>query len=112
MGVLVDNLLSLARLDEGRPLELVDVDLTALAGDAVNDARAVEPDRPITLVAADRARRRRRNARCGRCSRTCWRTLASTRRHGTAVEVRVDDTRPERRIDVVDDGAGIDAERA
>ena len=31
--------------------ELADVDLTALAADAVADARAVEPDRPITLVA-------------------------------------------------------------
>ena len=37
MGVLVDDLLALARLDEGRPLELADVDLTALAADAVND---------------------------------------------------------------------------
>ncbi|MDQ1481341.1 MAG: two-component system, OmpR family, sensor kinase [Actinomycetota bacterium] len=53
MGGLVDNLLSLARLDEGRPLELADIDLAALAADAVNDARAVEPDRPITLIATE-----------------------------------------------------------
>ena len=49
MGVLVDDLLLLARLDQGRPLEREPVDLAALADDAVDDARAVEPDRPITL---------------------------------------------------------------
>ena len=51
MGVLVDDLLSLARLDEGRPLQLAELDLTTIAADAVNDLLAVEPDRPVTLVA-------------------------------------------------------------
>src|SRR5215210_8175745 len=46
MGVLVDDLLLLARLDQGRPLERGAVDLAAIAADAVEDARAVEPDRP------------------------------------------------------------------
>src|SRR6478736_3612152 len=41
MGVLVDDLLLLARLDQGRPLEHAPVDLTRLATDAVDDARAV-----------------------------------------------------------------------
>ena len=39
MGRLVDDMLLLARLDEGRPLDLVDVDLGHIAGDAVRDAR-------------------------------------------------------------------------
>ena len=43
MGGLVDNLLSLARLDEGRPLELADVDLTALAADAVTTPAPSSP---------------------------------------------------------------------
>ena len=51
MGGLVDDLLHLARLDEGRPLEAEPVDLTALAEDAARDARAVAPDRPIDAVA-------------------------------------------------------------
>jgi two-component system OmpR family sensor kinase len=51
MGSLVDDLLHLARLDQGRPLERTPVDLVALADDAVRDARAVAPDRTITLVA-------------------------------------------------------------
>jgi len=49
MGVLVEDLLLLARLDQRRPLSLTPVDLAAIAGDAVHDARAVQPDRPITL---------------------------------------------------------------
>ncbi|HET7722639.1 MAG TPA: HAMP domain-containing sensor histidine kinase, partial [Acidimicrobiales bacterium] len=49
MGVLVDDLLLLARLDQGRPLDRRPVDLTRVAADAVADARAVEPERSITL---------------------------------------------------------------
>ncbi len=52
MGVLVDDLLLLARLDQGRPLERAPVDLGVVAADAVLDARAVEPERPIDLDAA------------------------------------------------------------
>jgi two-component system OmpR family sensor kinase len=47
MGVLVDDLLLLARIDQGQAVENRTVDLTAIATDAVTDARAVEPDRPI-----------------------------------------------------------------
>jgi two-component system OmpR family sensor kinase len=39
------DLLHLARLDQGRPLEAAPVDLAALAEDAARDARAVQPDR-------------------------------------------------------------------
>ena len=50
MSVLVEDLLLLARLDEGRPLELEPVDLAGVVGDAVETARAVDPDRPLTLT--------------------------------------------------------------
>jgi len=49
MGLLVDDLLLLARLDQQRPLDRRPVDLLALAAEAVNDARAVAPDRRIEL---------------------------------------------------------------
>ncbi|RBO87517.1 two-component system OmpR family sensor kinase [Nocardia puris] len=53
MGVLVEDLLMLARLDAQRPLERGPVDLLTLAGDAVHSARAVAAatatDRRITL---------------------------------------------------------------
>ena len=53
MGILVDDLLLLARLDQGRPLEREAIDLTLVADDAVDAARAVEPDRDIELDAPD-----------------------------------------------------------
>lgn len=50
MGVLVDDMLLLARLDQQRPLERRTVDLLALAADAVHDARVVAPGRNINLT--------------------------------------------------------------
>jgi two-component system OmpR family sensor kinase len=52
MGLLVEDLLTLARLDQQRPLNLAPVDLLTLAADAVQDARIVSPGRPIDLVVA------------------------------------------------------------
>lgn len=49
MGLLVEDLLQLARLDQQRPLSILPVDLAEIAGDAVHDARAVQPERPISL---------------------------------------------------------------
>jgi two-component system OmpR family sensor kinase len=53
MGVLVDDLLLLARLDQGRPLDREPVDLAVVASEAVESARAIDPDRTIELVADD-----------------------------------------------------------
>lgn len=49
MGILVDDLLLLARLDQGRPLERKPVDLVRVVRESVDGARAIEPDRPIEL---------------------------------------------------------------
>jgi two-component system OmpR family sensor kinase len=51
MSLLVQDLLLLARLDEGRPLEREPVRLDDVVGEAVDTARTVEPDRPIALDA-------------------------------------------------------------
>jgi two-component system OmpR family sensor kinase len=51
MGVLVEDLLTLARLDEEPAVRRQQVDLAALARDAVEDARATAPDRSITVSA-------------------------------------------------------------
>ena len=50
MGVLVEDLLLLARLDQERALDITDVDLLVLAADAVHDAQARDPGRPVTLA--------------------------------------------------------------
>ncbi|MGW0431285.1 HAMP domain-containing sensor histidine kinase [Micromonospora sp. NPDC003197] len=49
MGLLVEDLLLLARLDRERPLTLAPVELPVLAADAVQAARAIAPDRDIRL---------------------------------------------------------------
>jgi two-component system OmpR family sensor kinase len=51
MGLLVEDLLALARLDEAPGLRRETVDLAALARDAVQDARATAPERSIALGA-------------------------------------------------------------
>jgi two-component system OmpR family sensor kinase len=53
MGTLVNDLLQLAKLDEGRPLNRAPVDLRVLAADAVADLRALDPGRPVRLVDLD-----------------------------------------------------------
>jgi two-component system OmpR family sensor kinase len=52
MGLLVEDLLTLARIDQQRPLSMGPVDLLTLAVDAVHDARIVSPGRPIDLDVA------------------------------------------------------------
>jgi two-component system OmpR family sensor kinase len=59
MTTLVDDLLLLARLDSGRPLERAEVDLSRLVVDAVSDAHVAGPDHnwrldlpgdPVTVI--------------------------------------------------------------
>ncbi len=50
MSLLVQDLLLLARLDEGRPLEREPVQLDDVVEEAVETARMVEPGRPIELA--------------------------------------------------------------
>ena len=112
MGVLVDDLLLLARLDQGRPLEREPVDLALVAADAVQDARAVEPDRPITLdgsqpavVLGDELRLRQVAANL----------LANARQHTpptAAVRVGVRQENGSAVLEVADDGPGLFPEEA
>ena len=54
MGGLVEDLLLLAHLDDGRPMELERVDLEPLLHDAIHDASATDPHRHITLEVTGR----------------------------------------------------------
>ena len=110
-GRLVEDLLLLARLDQGRPIRRDPVDLSRIANDAVPTARAIEPDRPVVgaidpgvVVTGDddrlrqvlgNLRRQRARARAGRGRR--WRS--SCERATATAELRV-----------VDHGPGIDPE--
>jgi two-component system OmpR family sensor kinase len=57
MGLLVEDLLLLARLDRERPLTLGPVELPVLALDAVQAAEAMAPDRDVTLDVLDQPER-------------------------------------------------------
>ena len=70
MGVLVEDLLELARLDETKPLDLHPVDLVPIAHDAAMDAMAGSPGRVVTVSRPSRSLRprvRRTNRRSTPC---------------------------------------------
>lgn len=50
MGTLVNDLLALARLDEGRPIRRDPVNLAALARDSAGDLHALDPTREVRIV--------------------------------------------------------------
>lgn len=107
MGVLVDDLLLLARLDQGRPLERHAVDLAQLANDAVSDARITDPDRqwsiivaPDALVIGDESRLRQ----------IVGNLLTNARTHtpaGTPVDVSVAAVESDIELVVADHGTGV-----
>lgn len=111
MSLLVDDLLLLARLDEGRPLMREPVALEEVVSEAVETARMVDPDRPLdaeleTLdVVGDRERLRQ----------IVDNLLANVRSHtplGTPVHVRVSRVGSSARVTVADDGPGMTEEQA
>ena len=55
MGLLVEDLLLLARLDQARPLQQAPVDLLGVVSDAASDARAVAPERDISVAVSGTA---------------------------------------------------------
>ena len=108
MSRLVAELLELARLDRESSLDLTETDLAALAMDAVADARAVEPGRPVAadvpptpvVVTADEPRIRQVLANL----------LGNVRAHtppGTAATVRLYPAGDGAVLEVSDDGPGM-----
>jgi two-component system OmpR family sensor kinase len=111
MSVLVDDLLLLARLDEGRPLEREPVELDEVVSEAVETAQTVEPERPIALetepasVLGDRDRLRQ----------SVDNLLGNVRSHtpvGAPVTVRVACQNGTAFVEVSDSGPGLTAEQA
>jgi two-component system OmpR family sensor kinase len=107
MGLLVEDLLLLARLDQGRPLERGPVDLVAVAGDALADLSALAPDRPVTfehpdhlVISGDEARLRQ----------VAGNLITNARIHtpeGTGVHVRLRTSDGQAILEVADDGPGL-----
>ncbi|NYI04922.1 sensor histidine kinase [Allostreptomyces psammosilenae] len=113
MTSLVEDLLLLARLDAGRPLEREEVDLARLAADAVGDAHAAAPDRewrlelpgpgcPVTVLGD-----------ATRLHQVLANLLGNARSHtppGTRVTTEVIGRAGEVMLRVADDGPGIPAD--
>ncbi len=106
MTVLVEDLLLLARLDEGRPLEREPVELDEVVSEAVDAAVAVDPDRPVDLeadpvvVLGDRDRLRQ----------VLDNLLSNVRAHtpaGSPVRVRVGSENGLAVVEVADSGPGM-----
>jgi two-component system, OmpR family, sensor kinase len=106
MSLLVEDLLLLARLDEGRPLEREPLELDKVVGEAVDTALTVDPDRPIelaaerTLVLGDRDRLRQ----------IVDNLLSKVRAHtpdGTPVQVTVASRNGHASVEVADSGPGM-----
>jgi two-component system, OmpR family, sensor kinase len=109
MRELVEDLLLLARLDEGQPLDRAPVGLDELAAEAVDTARTLDPGRPLDLEAAptvvlgDRASLRR----------VLDNLLGNVRSHtpaGTPAHVRVATLNGSAVLEVADDGPGLPPE--
>jgi two-component system, OmpR family, sensor kinase len=112
MQALIEDLLLLTRLDEGRPLERLPVELVALAGEAVEAAQLIGGEWPLTIeadepveVIGDRMALRE----------VLDNLLANVRTHtppGTHATVRVRVRDGEAVLEVADDGPGLADEDA
>jgi two-component system OmpR family sensor kinase len=112
MSSLVAELLELARLDRNSSLDLTETNLSALVEDAVADAQAVEPKRPVEantpaslVVVADEPRIRQVLANL----------LGNVREHTAAdthVAVRLSQAGRGALLEVTDSGQGMDSEAA
>jgi len=112
MGELVEDLLLLARLDEGRPLRQEPVELVALAAEAVAAARAVGPEWRIELQAAEPVEV---SGDASRLRQVLDNLLANVRAHtppGTSVTVSVRRQGPSVVLDVADRGPGMTHDQA
>lgn len=110
MGLMVEDLLLLARLDQQRPLEQAPVDLLELAGDAVQDAQAVDPSRTVELEVVAAAAAPVVLGDALRLRQVFGNLTANALTHtpaGTPVRLRVSTSADTATVEVIDHGPGI-----
>jgi two-component system, OmpR family, sensor kinase len=123
MGLLVEDLLLLARLDQQRPLARQPIDLLSLAGDAVHDARLLAPSRTIDLsvqpgaaflVTGDEPRLRQviGNLMSNALTHTPDGTPIEVSIGSGTLDPRLPNSSPAVTLDVTDHGPGMTTEQA
>ena len=115
MGLLVDDLVLLARLDVQRPLDHNRVDLLALASDAVHDARAIDPARSIILEVFDGPGTPEVLGDEPRLRQVLSNLVANALQHtpsGADVVIRVGTSGADAVLEVTDRGPGMDSQDA
>lgn len=116
MGLLVEDLLLLARLDRERPLTLVPVELPVIAADAVQAAQAVAPRRRVALELADGAGPLVVLGDDARLRQVVGNLVSNALTHtpdGTPVTVRLFRAEPGQAVlEVADEGLGLTPEQA
>jgi two-component system OmpR family sensor kinase len=107
MGALVEDLLTLARLDQSRDLALAPVDLTHLVTEAVESARAAGPEHPVTLNLPEEAFVL---GDAGKIHQVVANLLANARIHtpvGTPITVSIESNDEGTSISIADSGPGL-----
>jgi two-component system OmpR family sensor kinase len=113
MRLLVDELALLARIDQGRPLDIVVVDLASLAMDVVDDARVADPQSRVAFEAAGPAWVVGDAARLQQVLRNVIGNAVQHTPSGTAINVSIfqdragDSAAPVQVLQVIDEGPGI-----
>lgn len=112
MGVLVDDLLFLARSGRGRPIAREPVDLARMAADAVHDASAVDPSRRIELDAPPELRVEGDDRRLRQVFANLLSNALAHTPEGTPVRVRVRANGAQAEVAVADEGPGLTPDEA
>ncbi|MGH7705383.1 MAG: sensor histidine kinase [Candidatus Dormibacteria bacterium] len=112
MSQLVDDLLLLARLDEGRPLEKRTVDISQLAVDAVADASVADRHHPIRVSAPEPVVVIGDEARLRQVAGNLIRNATVHTPAQTAIEISVEQEADAAVLKVADHGPGVDPEVA